>query len=224
MSDFIHPCAGARLTSPFGYRTIHGKREKHVGVDLAKAGTIPIQASAAGKVIRTGPLGTYGNIVIIQHTIKGKRMDSLYAHLRNSSIEVKVGDKVSQGQRIAFMGNTDGGSGRSTGQHLHFEIHNGPWVTGRPNAIDPLPFITVKEQSAPKVEVKEDEDLKFSSVSLKNKVNLVLESKETQKKLIKDGVAIGAFSSVWADSYKKGTITNGDWIGLQMMYLETKGE
>ena len=53
---------------------------------------------------------------------------------------MNVGQTVKQGQRIGWMGNTSS----STAQHLHFEIHNGKWATGQPNAIDPLPLITEK--------------------------------------------------------------------------------
>lgn len=137
MSNFIHPCPGAKITSPFGKRIISGKPEWHQGIDLAKTGTVKVLAAAAGTIIRAGVLGTYGNVVIIQHTINGIRMDTTYAHLRDGSLKVKKGDKVKQGQVIGLMGNT----GRSYGQHLHFEIHYGPWLTGQPNAIDPWPYI-----------------------------------------------------------------------------------
>lgn len=135
MADFIHPAPQATLTSRFGHRTISGKKEWHQGIDLAQSGNVSIRAAAQGKVLRAGELGTYGNVVIIQHTIKGKRMDTTYAHLK--AIHVRVGQSVKQGQTIGLMGNT----GRSYGQHLHFEIHNGAWATGQPNAVDPWPYI-----------------------------------------------------------------------------------
>ena len=140
MTSFIHPCYGCRLTSKFGPRThpVTGKpHTPHKGVDFAKVGNIPILAAASGTVMEAREIGTYGYAIVIQHNINGKRMDSVYAHMRKG-LEVKKGDKVRQGQRIGFMGNT----GMSTGQHLHFELHNGAWTTGQPNAIDPLPYIT----------------------------------------------------------------------------------
>lgn len=137
MTNFIYPVTGATLTSPFGPRVIGGKSERHQGIDLAKPGIVPIKASAAGKVIKTGPLGTYGNVVTIQHNIDGRRMDTHYAHLRDNSIKVKQGQIVQQGQELALMGTT----GRSTGQHLHFEIHEGPWLPGQPNARNPLNYL-----------------------------------------------------------------------------------
>lgn len=135
---FIRPCEG-RVSSGFGWRIhpITGKRTFHKGVDLAKAGIVPIKAAADGKVIRVGPLGTYGNIIIIRHNIDGKEFETNYAHLRDNSTKVKSGDLVKQGQEIALMGNTGG----STGQHLHFEIHVGRWATGQPNAVNALLYI-----------------------------------------------------------------------------------
>lgn len=140
MSDFICPVKNARLTSKFGHRTINGKKEWHQGVDLASTGKVAIYAAADGEVIRSGPLSTYGNVVMIRHTINGKRMDTNYAHL--DSYNVKVGQKVKQGQPIGIMGNT----GRSFGIHLHFEIHNGAWATGQPNAVDPMKYISLTER------------------------------------------------------------------------------
>ncbi len=142
---FIKPCEG-RLTSPFGER-IHPIRKVkswHQGIDLAKRGEVKIFASADGEVIRTGALGTYGNVVMIRHHINGKHMETNYAHLHSDV--VKVGQHVKQGQHIGYMGNT----GSSTAQHLHFEIHDGKWSKGQPNAVDPLPYITEK----PKEEVE----------------------------------------------------------------------
>ena len=137
MSNFIHPCPNAKVTSPFGWRTIGGVKEWHQGVDLAQSGNVPILASADGVVrdIWGATVSSYGNVIFLQHTINGKRKDTTYAHLK--SFNVKKGDKVKQGQIIGYMGNT----GRSTGQHLHFEIHDGPWLSGQPNAVDPLKFI-----------------------------------------------------------------------------------
>ena len=140
MSKFIHPAPNARLTSTFGYRTIAGKKEWHQGIDLARKGNVPILAAADGIVreVWGEKVSSYGNVIFLQHTINGKRMDTTYAHLK--SISVKKGMKVVQGQVIGYMGNT----GRSYGQHLHFEIHNGPWAKGQPNAVDPWPFISKK--------------------------------------------------------------------------------
>lgn len=140
MARFNCPVENPRLTSPFGWRNIGRGKEWHQGVDLAspKAGLkVPIYASADGVVTRSQTMGTYGNIVMILHTLGGKTYETNYAHL--DSRMVKVGDKVKQGQQIGIMGNTGG----SFGVHLHFEIHNGRWTTGQPNAIDPMKHINL---------------------------------------------------------------------------------
>lgn len=140
MTNFICPVLNARLTSPFGWRNIGRGKEWHQGVDLASPIVglkVPIYATAEGRVTRTGALGTYGNVIMIVHTISGKTYESNYAHL--DSVMVKVGDTIKQGQQIGIMGN----SGGKFGIHLHFEIHNGRWATGQPNAVDPMKYISI---------------------------------------------------------------------------------
>ncbi|WP_025115339.1 M23 family metallopeptidase [Lysinibacillus fusiformis] len=145
MTNYICPLKGnnIRLTSPFGWRTnpFGSNKVFHQGVDLARTSNtnVEVVASADGEVIRTGKLGTYGYVVMIRHTINGKLMDTNNAHLKKDSIKVKVGQKVKQGQPIAIMGST----GSSTAPHLHFEIHNGIWTTGQPNAVNPMKYISL---------------------------------------------------------------------------------
>lgn len=138
MGKFNCPVVKARLTSPFGYRDIGRGKERHQGVDLASpiAGMkVPIYAAAEGEVVFAKPLSTYGNSVRIIHSIGGKTYETNYAHL--DRIDVKVGQVVKQGQQIGIMGNTGG----SFGVHLHFEIHDGRYAPGQPNAIDPMKWI-----------------------------------------------------------------------------------
>lgn len=139
---FIRPCEG-RLTSPFGMRMHQSIKSLHQGIDVALAGTVPIYAAASGEVSRVykdGAFGTYGNVVFIKHVINGKNYETVYAHLRSYS--VKVGQKLTSGQQIGIMGNTDGKSGRSTGQHLHFEINIPSW-NQKLNTVDPLNYISL---------------------------------------------------------------------------------
>lgn len=88
----------------------------HPGDDIANRVAPAISASDGGRVIVAGWPDNfgYGNRVVIDH---GNGYTTLYAHLSN--IYVSVGDMVSRGQLIGQMGST----GRSTGTHLHFEIH-----------------------------------------------------------------------------------------------------
>lgn len=107
---FIRPIVG-------GVRTqgIHG----HNAVDLASYLNAKIMAAADGDVIvsrNSGWNGGYGSYVVIKHS---NGTQTLYAHL--SSTAVSVGQKVSQGDTIGYMGNTGKVSG-PTGVHLHFEI------------------------------------------------------------------------------------------------------
>ncbi len=85
----------------------------HPGVDIpAPKGTF-VRAAMEGKIIYAGYCGNYGNSITIEHR---DNYITRYAH--NSVLLVKVGDYVQKGQVIALVGST----GRSTGNHLHFEI------------------------------------------------------------------------------------------------------
>jgi len=105
---FSWPIHGV-LTSPFGWRWHH----LHEGIDIAAPPGTPVHAAAPGRVIYSGRLGGYGNVVIVQH-----RDDyaSVYAHNRRN--RVRKGASVQRGQVLAYVGQT----GDATGPHLHFEI------------------------------------------------------------------------------------------------------
>ncbi|RFU85735.1 M23 family peptidase [Streptomyces triticagri] len=107
---------------------------KHSGQDFAVPVGTQVKAAHAGTVVKAGPNGAgdgpaYGNAVVIKHA-NGKF--SQYAHL--SRVDVKVGQKVGNGQNIARSGNT----GNSSGPHLHFEIRN---TANYGSAVDPAAFL-----------------------------------------------------------------------------------
>jgi len=131
---WIKPTNG-RLTSPYGWRNLGAGPEFHYGVDLANKTGTPIWAASDGVVSYAAPLSSYGNVVILTHSINGQIYTTVYAHL--SAFNVSVGDEVSQGQQIAAMGST----GRSTGPHLHFEIHIGSWQGQAVGSVNPLKYI-----------------------------------------------------------------------------------
>lgn len=108
--SFIRPVSGT-LTSRFGYRWGRG----HKGIDIGAPKGTTIYAAASGTVASTttGWGGGYGNHLIISH---GNGVQTLYGHC--TTLLVKAGQKVSQGQAIATVGNT----GNSYGNHLHFEV------------------------------------------------------------------------------------------------------
>lgn len=107
---YIKPTAGS-MTSLFGPRW----GRYHYGVDYAGRPGTPIVATASGVVSRIGCGSGYGNCLIIEHD---NGTESLYAHIRNGGIHVRVGQTVNQGQHIADIGAT----GNVTGPHLHFEV------------------------------------------------------------------------------------------------------
>ena len=113
---FVYPTVG-RLTSGYGYRQdpFTGIRRMHYGIDLSNSVGTTVKSTMAGRVASIGnqPRG-YGKYVVIQHR---HGFQSLYGHL--STIAVRRGEYIRQGQKIGDMGN----SGRSTGPHLHFSIY-----------------------------------------------------------------------------------------------------
>jgi murein DD-endopeptidase MepM/ murein hydrolase activator NlpD len=118
-----------RISSYFAGRIdpITGKKSTHGGVDLASPYGSAVVAANPGTVIIAGYHSSYGNYIVIDH---GGGVATLYGHC--SKLLVSKGTKVSRGQRIANVGST----GRSTGNHLHFEVRlNG-------TRVDPLPYIT----------------------------------------------------------------------------------
>lgn len=134
--DWTKPVSG-RLTSGYGYRMhpIYGKGKMHYGVDFANSIGTPVVSAADGVVSYASPLSTYGNVIMVTHSIDGQTFTSLYAHL--NSIKVSVGEAVSKGDTIGALGNT----GNSTGPHLHFEIHVGGWEGMTQNSVNPLRYI-----------------------------------------------------------------------------------
>jgi murein DD-endopeptidase MepM/ murein hydrolase activator NlpD len=117
------------FTSGFGVRSDPFERGAafHPGIDLAGAYGTPIYATADGTVLRAGwNSGGYGNMVEIDH---GRGISTRYGHM--SAILVSEGQHVIRGQQVGRMGST----GRSTGNHLHYEVR----IDGRP--VNPIPFM-----------------------------------------------------------------------------------
>jgi len=128
-APFASPVKSAfRFTSEFGYRRDPktGGRRMHKGVDFAAGLGTPLYATADGVVTHSGWQSGYGRLVKIQHEFG---IETRYAHL--SRLGVKVGQRVSRGQRIGDMG----ASGRVTGVHLHYEVR----VGGK--AVNPMIYI-----------------------------------------------------------------------------------
>ncbi|MEO1966230.1 M23 family metallopeptidase, partial [Hyphomonas sp.] len=117
-----------RLTSNYGVRVDPFKKRPgwHNGIDMAAYHAAPIVAAGPGVISYAGPRSGYGRLVEIDH---GHGFKSRYGHL--SGITVKKGQTVEVGDLVGKMGTT----GRSTGDHLHFEV----WFNGKP--YDPIKFL-----------------------------------------------------------------------------------
>lgn len=112
------------VSSRFGWRNdpLSGGERMHTGIDLPSAFGTPVRATMPGRVRTSGWAGGYGNLIEIEH---GNGVSTRYGHL--SRRLVNEGDSVPAGAIIGFVGST----GRSTGNHLHYEIR----LAGR--SIDP---------------------------------------------------------------------------------------
>ncbi|MFO6453388.1 MULTISPECIES: M23 family metallopeptidase [unclassified Aeromicrobium] len=123
-------------TSGFGMRRhpITGIRKLHTGADYAAPAGTAILAAADGRVTFAGASAGYGNLILIEHTVVGRRITTGYAHMYADGIHVRAGDRVRAGDHIADVGV----AGYSTGAHLHFEVRPG----GSDAApIDPEPWL-----------------------------------------------------------------------------------
>lgn len=106
------------VSSRFGWRNdpLWGGARMHAGIDLPSEFGTPVRATMSGRVRTSGWAGGYGNLIEIEH---GNGVSTRYGHL--SRRLVNEGGSVPAGAIIGFVGS----SGRSTGNHLHYEIRLG---------------------------------------------------------------------------------------------------
>ncbi|MBR1792239.1 MAG: RNA polymerase factor sigma-54 [Bacteroidales bacterium] len=107
-TEFCFPVRGV-VTSPYGWRW----ERAHRGTDIRLREGDPVRSAFAGVVRVAGPMGAYGNLVVIRHY---NGLETAYGHL--SKINVKINQVVKAGSIIGLGGST----GRATGPHLHFEV------------------------------------------------------------------------------------------------------
>lgn len=114
------PTTSYLITSYYGYRSavygLYSYTNWHSGIDIGAGYGAPIYAANNGTVISKGWSGSYGNSILINHN---NGYYSLYAHM-SSFANVSVGETVTRGQVIGYVGMT----GAASGPHLHFEIRN----------------------------------------------------------------------------------------------------
>lgn len=109
---------------------IYGSRNgSHKGIDIASEIGTPIHAVDQGTVSKSYYSTTYGHVIFIHHDTG---YETVYAHLQ--SRDVNKGQNVKKGETIGRMGTT----GKSSGPHLHFEIHKNKWTVSKKNSIDPF--------------------------------------------------------------------------------------
>jgi murein DD-endopeptidase MepM/ murein hydrolase activator NlpD len=133
----LWPTLSHTVTSGFGirYDPFTEQPAMHAGIDFAGRTNDPIYATAEGKVTEAGFDSTHGNHVTIRH---GNGLETAYLHM--SKLLVKPGQTVKKGEQIGLMGTT----GRSTGTHLHYEVHRGGV------AVDPRPYLLANRKESVK--------------------------------------------------------------------------
>ncbi|MBS7809420.1 M23 family metallopeptidase [Roseococcus pinisoli] len=126
-AGFVWPARG-RISGIYGsQRILNGQpRQPHYALDVAGPVGTPIAAACSGRVSLAAEFHFFGKVLVLDH---GHGVNTLYAHL--SAIDVREGQEVRAGQRIAAMGAT----GRVTGPHLHFGLS---WYT---LWLDPQPLL-----------------------------------------------------------------------------------
>jgi murein DD-endopeptidase MepM/ murein hydrolase activator NlpD len=135
-----------KVTSPMGNRIhpVTKVKKHHNGTDIwSPHEPCWIEAPYDGVVTEAkksgAPGGGFGNFVMIAHKINGEQYTTVFAHMQDGSIKVKVGQKIEAGTPLGKMGST----GMSTGKHLHWELHKGKkyaWSATGLNFIEPIAF------------------------------------------------------------------------------------
>lgn len=132
------PVDFSRVSSAFNPHRLHPILDTirgHMGTDYAAPTGTPVHAAGDGRVSFAGKKGGYGNCLVITH---GNGISTLYGHLSRFAQSARVGNKVDQGQVVAYVGMT----GLATGPHLHYEylvngVHKNPQTVQLPGA-EPL--------------------------------------------------------------------------------------
>lgn len=171
----MNPFEGYRLTSPFGYRihpVDHVKRF-HRGVDLVTTPSNgPIKAFVGGKVLhaKMGVVGSgFGNMGNVVAVLDNTGHLHVYAHL--SSVAVKVGQTINQGDTVGNQGST----GKSTGPHLHYEVRKASspsfgWTQTEAGVVEPTKYLQDYYGSQEQVKKKSEPENKPIAVKVNSNV------------------------------------------------------
>ncbi|MDB4461382.1 M23 family metallopeptidase [bacterium] len=137
------PLGRVRVSSKFGMR-MHptlNKRKMHSGIDYVAPNGTPIKATGDAKVVYIGRRGGYGKFIMLDH---GNHITTRYAHMSNYKKGLHKGSRVKKGTVIGYVGST----GRSTGNHLHYEVR----LRNRP--FNPTKQITMADLKPRSIKVK----------------------------------------------------------------------
>lgn len=123
--------ASAAVASGYGPRSCSGCASTfHEGIDIFPGAGTPIHAIASGTVIAAVPVtkDSMGVYLEIEHRVDGELVTSIYGHIADGTMTLRVGDAVTVGDVIGLVGAT----GNASGAHLHFEIHPGGGASVNP--------------------------------------------------------------------------------------------
>ncbi|AST92287.1 hypothetical protein BC6307_13815 [Sutcliffiella cohnii] len=165
-----------RFTDYFGTRG-----GTHKGVDIAAPTGTAIMAANDGIVYFSGYRGSYGNVIMVKHE---NGLETLYAHLHKRF--VVEGTEVKKGEIIGTVGST----GNSTGPHLHFELHNGEWNSSRTNAVNPLDYFVLEQETD-----ERERKILFSPWTMQDKK--LIEFEEVKQQKIKKTITIKKNDTLW---------------------------
>jgi murein DD-endopeptidase MepM/ murein hydrolase activator NlpD len=150
-SSWLFPTNGY-ITDHFGTRG-----GNHKGIDIGGEHDSPVYSVENGIVTKSYYSSSYGHVIFIKHP---NGYETVYGHLNQR--EAAEGKAVAKGEKIGTMGNT----GRSTGTHLHFEIHQGEWNISKDHAIDPY-LVFGEGETGQTVFAKEHDPYQVREVALK---------------------------------------------------------
>lgn len=124
--NWMWPTDGV-VTDTYGTRN-----GKHHGIDIAGSYGTPVYAVDEGVITKSYYSASYGHVVFVRHP---SQLETVYAHLSRRTVQ--EGQMVGQGEVVGEMGST----GRSSGVHLHFEIHRNNWTIDKENSMDPVALL-----------------------------------------------------------------------------------
>lgn len=175
--EWIWPTDGV-VTDTFGTRN-----GNHYGIDIAAGLGTPVYSVDSGTVTKSYYSSSYGNVVFVKHQ---NNLETVYAHLKKRAVE--VGQQVKKGESIGEMGNT----GRSSGVHLHFEVHESEWTVNKKNALDPVEVLGEIELGE-SVQAFKQSTNKYDAMHASAKVNTYDES-EHNKYIVQPGDTLGSIA------------------------------